>query len=119
MEDARINRIASLSREKAVVGRMDAGTSRKLHEAAQEFESLFIDQMLQTMRRSMPEGGLLGAGSGQRTFREMLDQEMSRQIAHSGGLGVGELLWQQLVGSGQRSAVSSQQLQGGRIDESR
>ena len=31
-------------------------------------------------------------------FREMLDQELSRQIAFAGGFGIGDMLYQQLKG---------------------
>src|SRR5437016_4350518 len=74
----------------------DWSTPRTLREATQEFESVFIAHMMQTMRRSVPESKLLGGGSGQTIFREMLDQELSRQIAHSGGFGIGESLYEQL-----------------------
>jgi Rod binding domain-containing protein len=71
---------------------------RTLREATQEFESLFIGQMMREMRSTVPESGLLGAGSGQQIFREMLDQELSRRAAYSGDFGIGELLYRQLGG---------------------
>ena len=90
----------------------DWSTPRTLREATQEFEGLFIAHMMQTMRRSVPGSKLLGSGSGQTIFREMLDQELSRQIAHSGGFVIGEMLYQELAapnttGRDQRPAVSS------------
>src|SRR2546426_347345 len=75
----------------------DWSTPRTLREATQEFEGLFIAHMMQTMRRSVPGSKLLGSGSGQTIFREMLDQELARQIAHSGGFGIGEMLYQERV----------------------
>jgi peptidoglycan hydrolase FlgJ len=71
---------------------------RTLREATQEFESLFVAQMMREMRSTIPESGLLGAGSGQQIFREMLDQELSRRAAYSGNFGIGELLYRQLGG---------------------
>ena len=73
-------------------------TPRTLREATQEFESLFVAQMMREMRSTIPESGLLGAGSGQQIFREMLDQELSRRAAYSGNFGIGELLYRQLGG---------------------
>jgi flagellar protein FlgJ len=73
-------------------------TARTLREATQEFESLYVTQILQAMRRTVPESGLMAASSGQRLFREMLDEEFAREIAHSGGLGIGEMLYHQLSG---------------------
>jgi Rod binding domain-containing protein len=70
---------------------------RDLREATGEFESLYIAQIMQAMRATVPESGLMGSGSGQRVFQEMMDQELSRQVAHSGGLGIGEILYRQLT----------------------
>jgi peptidoglycan hydrolase FlgJ len=75
------------------------GTPGTLREAAQEFESLFIAQMMKSMRGTVPQSGLMGSDSGQGIFREMLDQELSRQIAFAGGFGIGDMLYQQLKGN--------------------
>jgi flagellar protein FlgJ len=85
----------------------DPGLPQTVREAAQEFESLFIAQIMQTMRRTAPETGLVGAGGGGRLFREMLDQELSKEIAHSGGFGIAEILFRQLApeGAGQERPV--------------
>src|ERR1051325_6767514 len=69
----------------------------KLREAAQDMESLFVTQMLQAMRQTVPESGLLGSGSGQKLFRDMLDQELAKEISHGSGLGIGEMLYRQLA----------------------
>jgi peptidoglycan hydrolase FlgJ len=81
---------------------------RDLREATGEFESLFITQIMQAMRATVPESGLMGDGGGQRVFREMLDQELSRHIAHAGGLGIGEILYRQLT-EGQTSPTDESQ----------
>ncbi len=78
--------------------RGSASTPRTLREAAQEFESLFIAQVMKTMRGTVAQSGLMGSDSGQGIFREMLDQELSRQIAFAGGFGIGDMLYQQLKG---------------------
>jgi flagellar protein FlgJ len=74
-----------------------AGSPPTLRDAAGEFESLFIGQLLQSMRRTVPQSGLLGAGSGEHLFREMLDQQWARQIATAGHLALGDSLIRQLA----------------------
>ena len=71
---------------------------RTLRQATQEFESLFIAQMLGAMRQTVPQSHLFGTDSGERVFRQMLDEETARQVASSGGLGIGDLLYRQLAG---------------------
>jgi Rod binding domain-containing protein len=65
-------------------------------DASQEFESLFIAKLFEAMRKTAPEGGVLAASGGEQMFRSMMDDEISRQIAHAGGLGLGDMLYQQL-----------------------
>lgn len=77
----------------------EGGQPHTLREATQEFESLLIAQLLKTMRGTVPESGLMGSGSGQQLFREMLDQEFARQIAFAGGFGLGEIVYRQMAGS--------------------
>jgi Rod binding domain-containing protein len=89
---------------------------KNLREASQEFESLFIAQMMEAMRSAVPQSKFMGESSGQRTFRQMLDQEVSRGVARSGGFGIGEMLYRELGGDGE-AAVS--EIREGKSDESR
>lgn len=71
----------------------------KIREATQQFEGLFLAQMLEAMRKTAPTGGILPANSGEQMFRQMFDQEIAQRMAQSGGVGIGEMLYQQFVGS--------------------
>jgi flagellar protein FlgJ len=68
-----------------------------LRKATADFEAMFINQMFQSMRRAVPESKLFGGGSGEKTFREMLDLEWSTRIAQAGGFGIGEMLYRQIT----------------------
>jgi Rod binding domain-containing protein len=67
-----------------------------LREATQEFESLFISQMMAAMRSTVQESSLMGSSSGEKMFRQMLDQEYARNISRGSGFGIGEMLYQEL-----------------------
>lgn len=69
----------------------------RLRVAAQEFEAVFIHQMLKTMRWSLPVGGPLAPGSGQKMYQDMLDDEMARSMARGGGLGLADVLVRDLL----------------------
>jgi flagellar protein FlgJ len=93
---------------------------KTLREATQEFESVFIAKIFEGMRRTVPESGLMGDDSGTKTFQEMLDQQLSRQIARGGGLGIGDILYRQLSGGQpEQTQPSSGPDQENGIDESR
>jgi flagellar protein FlgJ len=69
---------------------------QKLREAASDFEAIFAQQMLKSMREATLKSDLIKVSEGERVFREMLDQRRSEQLADSGSLGLGEMIYKQL-----------------------
>lgn len=72
-------------------------SASSLREATQQFEGLFLTQMMEAMRRTAPKGGILPSSGGEQMFRQMFDQEIAQRMAQSGGVGVGELLYRQFT----------------------
>jgi len=69
----------------------------KLHAAAQQMESLFVDMLFKEMRKSAPPVSLTGKTSNaEQTFGEMLDTKRADELSKSGALGIGKILEQQL-----------------------
>lgn len=69
----------------------------KLKAACQEIEAIFVYEMLKQMRASIPKGGLIPEGTGEKIYRDMLDEEYSKIISKSpDNLGLSDLLYQQL-----------------------
>ena len=68
----------------------------KLREAANEFEAIFIQQMLKSMRKTSLESDLLPKSEGEKIFRSMLDEQYAKLSANSGSLGLGQMIYQQL-----------------------
>lgn len=69
---------------------------QKLKDACKQFESLFLYQMLQKMRDTVPTGGFIGDSQGEKIFRSLLDEEMTKEMSNAGGLGLAEMLYQQM-----------------------
>jgi Rod binding domain-containing protein len=77
---------------KAVASTLSPADQRKLRDTANEVESLFLTQMLKTMRQaSVVKGGPL-TGQGQQMYTDMMDEQLGRTLAKSGGLGLADLL---------------------------
>ena len=72
------------------------GDEAKLREAANEFEAIFIQQMLKTMRKTSLESDFIKKSEGEKIFRSMLDEHYAILSAKSGRLGMGEMIFQQL-----------------------
>jgi len=82
---------------------------QRLRNAAADFESLFIKQMLSSMRKAVPKdenGGLIRESQGEKIFRDMLDSEYANIASRRGstGMGLGEMMFKQLI---QRYQISA------------
>lgn len=87
------NLVENLVRRSSAAGQKgSSGRVDELRRAAQEFESLFIFQMLKVMRETVPEGGLLQGGPGNDIFLTMMDQHLASAMAEQGGLGLAEII---------------------------
>jgi flagellar protein FlgJ len=68
----------------------------QLKTVAQEFEALFVKQMLDSMRDTLePDNDLFYGGMAQDIFQDMLYDEYSRMIAKTGSLGIADLIYDQ------------------------
>jgi flagellar protein FlgJ len=79
-----------LAEMRAQAGR-DAGTVTP--EAARQFEALFVQMMLQSMRAA---GDVFGDGSDT-TYRDMFDQQIAMEMTRGKGLGLATVLTRQLA----------------------
>jgi flagellar protein FlgJ len=76
-----------------------ANDPQAIREAARQFESLFTDMMLKSMRAAKLGDGL---GDSQETdlYQDMYDQQIALQMSQGKGLGLADMLVQQLTRSG-------------------
>ena len=71
----------------------------KLREACQDFQSIFIKQMLESMRKTVQETGLLSGGRAEKIFEDMLYDEYAKKMSKTAGFGLDEMIYRQLTGS--------------------
>lgn len=67
----------------------------KMREASQDFEAIFLHQLLKQMRSTVPKEGLLHSRD-EEFWQSHFDAEMSVLLARAGGIGLGEIILQQL-----------------------
>ena len=63
----------------------------KLKKAAQNFEAIFITQILSNMRRSI-NSGLFGQGMSSDMYHRMFDENIAQAIASKGGFGLSDII---------------------------
>lgn len=68
---------------------------KKLREAAEGFEAIFIQQMWQSMRASLPKEGIMHSREEQ-FWQGMYDQELGKSMASAGGIGLADMMMAQL-----------------------
>lgn len=68
-----------------------ADPAKALDRACREFETLFAEQLLKTMKESMPEG-FLEETMADDIYKDMFYQEIARNVGQSGALGIAEIL---------------------------
>ncbi|MBF0286394.1 MAG: rod-binding protein [SAR324 cluster bacterium] len=69
---------------------------KELEEVSSQFEALFVNQLLATMRDSVPESELLPNSHGEKMFHSMLDQEYAKMASKSNSLGLGKMVYEEL-----------------------
>lgn len=82
-----------------------------LQAASQQFETMFLQMVMKSMRDSVPQDGLLNSDST-RFYTTMLDQQLAQNMATSGkGLGFAKLIEQQMgrqLGQSETAAASTE-----------
>ena len=88
-----------------VAGANQDGTSVRLKSICAEFESIFMTYMLKSMRSAMVEDGIMGNSHESKIMNSMFDENLALEVAHGGGIGLGDVLFERLKGA---SGISSQ-----------
>jgi flagellar protein FlgJ len=85
----------------------------QLQKACAGMESLFLNHLMQKMRATIETSDLLGGGQTEKLYTSMLDAEVARTLAASGGIGLARILQQQLSAAGS-STPGAAEKEGGR-----
>ncbi|MBE3063525.1 MAG: rod-binding protein [Spirochaetes bacterium] len=67
-----------------------------LYKACLDFESLFIKQMLDVMRKSVKKEGLLDGGTSEEIFTDMLYDEYAKKMAETAQFGLARTIYDQV-----------------------
>ena len=70
-----------------------------LREAAEQFEAIFLNEFIKQARKAKLADDILGSDA-QDTYQDMMDRELSAQLAGRVNLGIAEALVRQLDGKG-------------------
>ena len=68
----------------------------KLFQACQDFEAIFMKQMLNVMRKTVNKGELLNGGFAEEVFEDMLYDEYAKKMVKNSQFGLSEMLYREL-----------------------
>lgn len=69
----------------------------KLHDAATQFEGVFLEMLMNAMQDTVPQQSLFGGdNSAEQTWQSMLNDERAQAIAKNGSFGLAEQLENQM-----------------------
>lgn len=71
--------------------------ANELRQAAEEFEAVFLGEMLRPMFEGIDTDGLGGGGMGEEIFRPMLVERYAEAIAHAGGVGIADSVVREMM----------------------
>ncbi len=76
--------------------KIDKGSD--LYKACEDFQSIFIKQMLDTMRKTVDKsGGMVEQNQGEKVFEDMLYDEYSKKMSKSAGFDLADNIYRQMT----------------------
>ncbi|MDR1613276.1 MAG: rod-binding protein [Planctomycetota bacterium] len=94
---AAADRAQAIQSGRALANDEQGDVDSRLREVAADFVSVFMNQMVKSMRSTVQENQLASGGKGERFFQELLDSEYSKGMAAGSGYGLTDLVHQSLV----------------------
>jgi flagellar protein FlgJ len=80
-------------RHQSKFGQIDS--EKDMEKVARDFESVFVNKLLESMRKAVPKSGLLDS-SALDMYQSMMDQEMAKNMSERKGMGLGEMVYKDL-----------------------
>lgn len=85
---------------KGMAGRIrkakETGDTEALRKIGQDFEAIFVRNLISEMRKSVPKSEFLGGGFSMDTYKGMLDEAIAEEISKGRGIGIGKAIFRQL-----------------------
>lgn len=70
----------------------------QIKKLSEEFEAIFLEIVLKSMRDSIQKSELIDGGNGEEIFRSMLDTEYAKSLASQRSTGLAESIEKHLLG---------------------
>ncbi len=89
LDTSRIGKLEKKSKE--------AKDTESIKKSAKEFEAIFLELVLKSMRNTVEKSDLFDGGNGEDIFRQLLDSEYAKTMADQGTTGISQAIEKQLL----------------------
>jgi len=94
--------LAVLEQKKALPSTemIDGTKQERMEQVAQDFESLFVNQLLKRFDETVDhEDNIMYGGHAEDMFRGMLNDEIAKTVAKGGGVGIASMVREEIIRS--------------------
>jgi len=77
--------------------RQASPTERAARAAAEDFESVFLSQMLAPMFETVETDSMFGGGHAEGIYRSMMVEEIGKEISRAGGIGIADEIYREIM----------------------
>jgi Rod binding domain-containing protein len=82
---------------RATTGLKPGMSAAQARQAAEDFEAVFLSQMLAPMFEGLETDDVFGAGPGEDIYRSMLVEEYGKSLARAGGFGLADAVQREIL----------------------
>ena len=92
-----MNELESLNLNSQFPGVSGVTSREQARRVAEEFEAMFLSQMLAPMFEALDTDGLTGGGDAEKAFRPILVEEYAKQMSAQGGIGLADQVYTEIL----------------------
>lgn len=85
------------TQENTIAPRPKLPENPAVRKVAQQFEAIFINQMVGAMRKTVTKNSFVPESHAEKVYQGMLDSEHSQRMAESGQFGLSQLIYEHLL----------------------
>lgn len=90
------NKIQDNNFEKMFEQAKNSKDEKKLKDACRQFESVFMNMMMKSMRSTIHEDGIIQKSHAREIFEGMLDEKVADEAVKGQGMGLAQQMYKQL-----------------------
>lgn len=91
------NRLKNAAKSGVMTDEQIAKRNKDIKDASVQLEAIILKMMYGEMWKTVPKNELFGDDNAMEIWRDMYHEELTKNIAENGGIGIQDLIYQQLT----------------------